>query len=108
VPGSTGVRLVVFRDTFLLGDTRDCRTDDAKTGYILQSCIDDLEAKVLAATDAGLWTILTGGQSTMQACLSPAPNVFQNATLREQFLAMWKRVANHFKTLNGLGLRNQV
>ena len=25
-------------------ETRDCRTDDAKTGYIKQSCIDDPEA----------------------------------------------------------------
>jgi hypothetical protein len=90
-------------DNFPPGDTRDCRTDDANTGYINKTCIDDLEAKVRAATDAGLWTILTGRAEYAAGQSESYPNVFQNATLREQYLAMWKYVANHFKTFEKIG-----
>ena len=68
----------------------------AETGYSKQSCIDDLEKVVLAATYAGLWVILTGRAEYAAGQLAPSPNVFQNLTLRVQYLAMWKLNDAHF------------
>ena len=80
VPGSTSVRTVgIVWDTFTEGMVSDCRTDDAETGYVKQSCIDDLEKVILTATCAGLWVILTGraeyaaGQLASSQCL-PEPD----------------------------------
>jgi len=101
VPGSTVVRIVgIFWDNYLDDSVRDCRTDDAETGYIKQTCIDDLEKVVRTATNAGLWAILTGRAEYAAGQSASSPNVFQNKTLRDQYLAMWKYVANHFKTFD--------
>ena len=107
VPGSTGVQLVVLWDSFLLGDTRDCWTDDAKTGYILHSCIDELEAKVLAATGAGPWTIWLGGQSTLQASLSHTPKCSRMRPCANSSLQRGSVSRTTTRHLNGLGLRRR-
>ena len=68
----------------------DCRTDDAETGYVKQSCIDDLEKVILTATCAGLWVILTGRAEYAAGQSASSPKVFQNLTLRAQYPKKWK------------------
>ena len=98
VPGSTCVRTVgTVWDNYPEGSVSDCRTDDAVTGYIKQSCIDDLEKVVLTATNVGLWVILTGWTEYAAGQSASSPNVFQNLALRAQYLATWRYVTNHFQ-----------
>jgi len=91
VPGSTSVRTVgIVWDSCPRARSRTAARTTPRRSKTKQSCIDDLEKVVLTAIYAGFWVILTG-RAEYAACQSTSsPNVFQNLTLRAQYLKMWK------------------
>lgn len=103
LPGATVARLVgVFWWNYPAGVSKDCHTEDASQGYLKPSCLRDLDDAVNTATAAGLWVIVAGRAeyAAGQAPSTPPGDVFNNATLRSQYLAMWSFLAEHYKSFD--------
>ena len=93
LPASNFVRALFFWDNVPAGSHKACRTADATHGYIAASCVQSLLGVVEAASAAGLWVVVTARAEYAAGQLPDGPNVFNNATLRAQYLAMWAFVA---------------
>eukprot|EP00041_Stephanoeca_diplocostata_P027898 m.778831 g.778831 ORF g.778831 m.778831 type:complete len:397 (+) comp23273_c0_seq11:557-1747(+) len=75
----------------------DCYTDTAP--YFKETCYGPLDAAVKAATEAGVWVVLTArcAFAAGQAYASdPMANVFHNSTLRNMLYVAWEHVAAHY------------
>ena len=99
LPGATVVRVVgVFWDNWVgSGASKDCRTSDASQGYIKPSCVEQLDSIVRIAAARGIWVILTGRAEYAAGQDPSMPTVFNNATLRAQYYAMWQFLAEHYR-----------
>eukprot|EP00051_Salpingoeca_urceolata_P012410 m.153817 g.153817 ORF g.153817 m.153817 type:complete len:427 (-) comp17482_c0_seq1:15-1295(-) len=104
LPRANVVRLVgVLWDNSL--DTKtDCLAPDAKdAGYLKPECLQRLETAVRAAQRYGVWVIITDRSEYGAGEDYPLhPDVFHNATLRNQMMTMWRFVAGHFATWDGI------
>lgn len=79
------------------GAKTDCYSDTAP--YFRDECFVDLDAAVKAATDAGVWVILTARCAYAAGQFydtNPGSDVFHNTTLRNMLYTMWTHVASHY------------
>ena len=82
----------------------DCATEEPPH-FFNDSCFVWLDELVEAATRSGQWVILAmrskygAGQDWRDA---PGDNVFRNATLRAQHHAVWRHVAAHYASFDGI------
>ena len=83
-------------------NSNDCLTHAPPT-FFKESCFEELDATVKAATEGGVWAILTlrselgAGQNYDT---DPMADVFHNGTLRAQMYAMWAHVAAHYASFD--------
>ena len=80
-----------------------CMTDEAP--FILESCLKHLDWQIKQITSRGAWVILTCRSkygAGNDYATDPQSDVFHNATLRSNMLAMWTAVANRYKTYDGI------
>jgi hypothetical protein len=76
----------------------DCMTA-AGPPYFKETCFARLDKAVKAATDAGIWVVLTARckyAAGQNYATDPSSDVFHNSTLRGMLFSAWKEVAAHY------------
>eukprot|EP00039_Didymoeca_costata_P003225 m.66174 g.66174 ORF g.66174 m.66174 type:complete len:398 (-) comp11787_c0_seq4:118-1311(-) len=104
LPGSNMVRIVgIFWDNFEgQMSQKDCRTSNATEGFLKPECLHELDVAVKTATSAGLWVVITGRAEYAAGQNEDKNNVFYNLTLQQEYIAMWKFVASHFRDIDSI------
>ena len=98
LPGANVARVVglLWDNAGVGGGRGDCMSDVSP--FITQSCLEKLDDAIRAATDAGVWAILTcrSKYGAGQDYSKPGTEVFHNSTLRSRFMTMWRAVAQRY------------
>lgn len=95
LPGTTLARLVMvhWRDSKTNGD---CYSREPLTGYLTDTCLSMFDNVVEWATGAGLWITLTSRAAEAAGDGGPGRTVFNNVTLADQMVAMWRFLAKRY------------
>jgi len=81
----------------------DCRSTDASTGFITQTCLTQWdEAVQWAAVEAGMWVTLTLRAALAAGDGGPNQTVFDNSTMRAQMIAMWSFIAQRYANVTNI------
>jgi len=80
-------------------DGLECSNGDASTGFLDKKCLESMDSFVAAATNAGLWVIITARAKYAAGWGYPTqPDAFHDAVIREQFLQMWHFLSQRYRS----------
>jgi len=81
----------------------DCRSPDASTGYITQTCLTQWDQAVhWAAVEANMWVTLTLRAALAAGDGGPNQTVFDNSTMRAQMISMWSFIAHRYANVTNI------
>jgi aryl-phospho-beta-D-glucosidase BglC (GH1 family) len=83
--------------------TSDCRSSDASSGYITETCLQQWDEVVKwSAGEAGMWTTLTLRATLAAGDGGAGKTVFTNTTMRAQMISMWAFIAQRYANVSNI------